>query len=127
MIRRCVGLMFVASGIAISSSALVNAQAPSPTSKATAAATPAAVPKTHGGQPDLQGIWINSSVIPLERPANLKDKEFYSKEEAAENAKQVLGISSWERLGSQAAVHYNMSQFGLDLSQVKVAMSLRTS
>ncbi len=77
--------------------------------------------------PDLEGTWTNATVVPLERPANLKGKEFYTKEEAAENAKKVLGISSWERLGSQAEVHYNMSQYGLDLSQVKVAMSLRTS
>src|SRR5580700_7101322 len=132
MIRRRVGLMFIATlfiatTIATVSSALVNAQGLSSTSKATPSANTAAPLKTPDGQPDLQGIWTNATVIPLERPANLKDKEFYTKEEAAENAKQVLGISSWERLGSQAAVHYNMSQFGLDLSQVKVAMSLRTS
>jgi hypothetical protein len=84
-------------------------------------------PVGNAQDPDLQGTWTNATVIPLERPANLKGKEFYTKEEAAENAKKVLGISSWERLGSQAEVHYNMSQYGLDLSQVKVAMSLRTS
>ncbi len=83
--------------------------------------------RTSDGQPDLQGIWTNATVVPLERPANLKDKEFYTEAEAAENAKRVLGISSWERLGSQAEVHYNMSQFGLDLSQVKVALTRRTS
>lgn len=77
--------------------------------------------------PDLQGIWTNATVVPLERPANLKGKEFFTDAEAAENAKKVLGISSWERLGSQADVHYNMSQYGLDLSQVKVAASRRTS
>ncbi len=130
MIRRRVGLMliatlFIATAIATLSSAPVNAQGLSPAAKATSSANTAL--RTPDGQPDLQGIWTNATVIPLERPANLKDKEFYTKEEAAENAKQVLGISSWERLGSQAAVHYNMSQFGLDLSQVKVAMSLRTS
>jgi hypothetical protein len=76
---------------------------------------------------DLQGIWTNATVVPLERPANLKGKEFFTDAEAAENAKKVLGISSWERLGSQADVHYNMSQYGLDLSQVKVAASRRTS
>jgi hypothetical protein len=88
------------------------------------AETPA---RTPDGQPDLQGIWTNATVVPLERPVNLKDKEFYTEAEAAANAKQVLGISSWERLGSQAEVHYNMSQFGLDLSQVKVALTRRTS
>jgi len=83
--------------------------------------------RTPDGQPDLQGIYTSATVVPLERPANLKGKEFYTEAEAAENAKKVLGISSWERLGSQAEVHYNMSQFGLDLSQVKVALTLRTS
>jgi len=82
---------------------------------------------TPGGVPDLQGTWTNATVVPLERPADLKGKEFYTKQEADENAKKVLGISSWERLGNQAEVHYNMSQYGLDLSQVKVSATLRTS
>lgn len=86
-----------------------------------------AVARTPDGHPDLQGIWTSASVVPLERPVELKGKEFYTPEEAAENAKKVLGISSWERLGGQAREHYNMSQYGLDLSQVKVASTLRTS
>jgi hypothetical protein len=95
-------------------------------------ATPAfsqhsSVPRTPDGHPDLQGIWTSASVVPLERPPELNGKEFYTEQEAAENAKRVLGISSWERLGVQAREHYNMSQYGLDLSQVKVASTLRTS
>jgi len=86
-----------------------------------------ALPRTPDGHPDLQGIWTSASVVPLERPANLKGKEFFTEQEAEENAKRVLGISSWERLGGQAPEHYNMSQYGLDLSQVKVASTLRTS
>src|SRR5260370_8038009 len=86
----------------------------------------APVPALSQGR-DLQGVWTNATVVPLERPANLKGKEFYTPEEAAENTKRVLGISSWERLGSQAAEHYNMSQYGLDLSQVNIAATLRTS
>jgi len=89
-----------------------------------AAAAPALCQHDH---PDLQGIWTSASVVPLERPAGLKGKEFYTEQEAAENAKRVLGMSSWERLGGQAPEHYNMSQYGLDLSQVKVASTLRTS
>jgi hypothetical protein len=89
-----------------------------------AAAAPALCQYDH---PDLQGIWTSASVVPLERPSSLKGKEFYTEQEAAENAKHVLGISSWERLGGQAPEHYNMSQYGLDLSQVKVASTLRTS
>ncbi len=93
-----------------------------------AAAILAAVPAwCQDVHPSLEGIWTSASVVPLERPANLKGKEFYTEQEAAENAKRVLGISSWERLGGQAPEHYNMSQYGLDLSQVKVASTLRTS
>ncbi len=94
---------------------------------AAALCQPSAIPPTPEGHPDFQGIWTSASVVPLERPAELKGKEFYTPEEAAENAKKVLGISSWERLGVQAREHYNMSQYGLDLSQVKVAPTLRTS
>ena len=86
-----------------------------------------ALPRTPDGHPSLEGIWTSASVVPLERPAALRGKEFYTPREAAENAKRVLGISSWERLGSQAPEHYNMSQYGLDLSQAKVASTLRTS
>ena len=86
-----------------------------------------AIPRTPDGHPDLQGIWTSASVVPLERPASVTGKEFYTPQEAADNAKRVLGITSWERLGGQAPEHYNMSQYGLDLSQVKVASTLRTS
>jgi len=84
-------------------------------------------PRTPDGHPDLEGFWTSASVVPLERPAELKGKEFYTEQEAAENQKRVMGISSWERLGTQAPEHYNMSQYGLDLSQAKIASTLRTS
>jgi hypothetical protein len=43
-----------------------------------------------GGHPDFAGIWNSATATPLERPAQFKDKEFFSPEEAAE----------WERLTS---------------------------
>jgi hypothetical protein len=52
--------------------------------RARAAAAPTALPRTPDGHPDLQGIWDNSSLTPLERPANLADKEFFSDAEAAD-------------------------------------------
>ena len=41
------------------------------------------VPRTPGGQPDIQGIWDFRTITPLERPAALADKEFLTAEEAA--------------------------------------------
>ena len=35
------------------------------------------------GDPDLQGIWNNFTITPLERPADLGGQEFYTPEEAA--------------------------------------------
>jgi hypothetical protein len=32
--------------------------------------------RTPDGQPDLQGVWTNATITPLERPAALKDKAF---------------------------------------------------
>ena len=89
--------------------------------------TPAALPRTPDGHPDLQGVWTSATIVPLERLARLRDKEFYTEQEAAEYARKMLGRSTWERLGAQAPEHYNMSQYGLDLGQEKLALSLRTS
>ena len=43
--------------------------------------------RTPDGHPDLQGIWTNASITPLERPRELGAKEFYTEEEAAEKAR----------------------------------------
>jgi hypothetical protein len=47
-------------------------------------------PRTPDSQPDLQGIWTNATVTPLERPADLAGKQVFTEEEAAEYAKQVV-------------------------------------
>jgi len=39
--------------------------------------------RTPDGQPDLQGIWTNSTLTPLERPVALGQKQFYTAEELA--------------------------------------------
>lgn len=38
---------------------------------------------TAWGDPDLQGVWSYASLTPLQRPAQLGDKEFYTSDEAA--------------------------------------------
>ena len=42
------------------------------------------VPRTADGHPDLQGVWDNSTLTPLERPADLADKEFFPDKAAAD-------------------------------------------
>lgn len=41
-------------------------------------------PRTPDGQPDLQGVWVNLSATPFERPKALADRPFLSDEEVAE-------------------------------------------
>jgi hypothetical protein len=41
-------------------------------------------PHTPWGHPDLQGLWTNATLTPLQRPPELAGKEFFSKEEIAE-------------------------------------------
>ena len=56
----------------------------------------AAAQTTPWGDPDLQGIWSNQTPVPLERPAPLANKPFFTKEEAAAAEKNslesVLGV-----------------------------------
>ena len=47
------------------------------------AANPWTPSRTPDGQPDLQGIWTMATFTPLERPARLAGKEFFTAEEAA--------------------------------------------
>src|ERR1700730_15896334 len=36
------------------------------------------MPRTPDGKPDLQGVYSNATTIPVARPANLDEKEFYT-------------------------------------------------
>ena len=41
------------------------------------------LPRTPDGRPDLQGYWTTQTFTPLERPAHLGDREFFTEEETA--------------------------------------------
>jgi hypothetical protein len=41
------------------------------------------VPRTPDGRPDLQGVWTNATLTPLERPSHLADRPFFTEQEAA--------------------------------------------
>src|SRR5262245_43384456 len=46
-------------------------------------------PKTPWGDPDIQGIWNNVTLTPLERPAEFKDKATLTPKEAADFERRV--------------------------------------
>ena len=71
--------------------------------KATPATKSWAVPRTADGQPDLQGIWANSTLTPLERPRELGDKQFFTEKEAAEYEKKILEHNNADRRDTQNA------------------------
>ena len=97
-------------------------------------------PRTPDGQPDLQGVWTNNTVTPLQRPKELAGKEYYSEAELADVQKRqrerldndyVEGEPPANHSGVPGApvefVHYDHAQFGLDWLQSTVAWNRRTS
>ena len=54
-------------------------------------------PRTPDGQPDLQGIWSNATITPLERPKELAGKQFFTEQEAGEYEKRILQESNKDR------------------------------
>ncbi len=45
--------------------------------------------RTPDGQPDLQGIWTMATFTPMERPAHLAGKEFFTEQEAASLSQEL--------------------------------------
>jgi hypothetical protein len=124
----------VATAVALAATISLSGQTQSTTKPTTAKAAPASAagraykaPRTPDGQPDLQGFWTNSTYVPLERPNNVT-KEFYTPEEAEAAIKAAAAREATQtEPGTTADVHYDFSQFGLDRSQSKFAINLRTS
>src|SRR5215831_17568647 len=111
------------------------AQALSPAVKPAAATKKAwTAPRTPGGHPDLQGVWTNNTITPLERPKGLGAKEFYTEGELAaaqQRERERLAKNEEEgrptEPGTADDVHYDFSEYGLDRSQAKLAWTQRTS
>ncbi len=80
-------------------------------------------PRTADGQPDLQGVWTNSTLTPLERPAEFAGKEFLTEQEAADYVKRTLQQVSSDRRdgGAQVDVNRSYNEFWRDRGNNLVA------
>jgi len=69
------------------------------------------IPRLMDGKPDMQGYWTNQTFTPLERPAQFKDKQFFSAEEAEAFAKRALDdvkdVPRGDQVKSDADIHYD--------------------
>jgi hypothetical protein len=80
-------------------------------------------PHTPDGQPDLQGVWTNSTLTPLERPAQFAGKPVLSEQEAADYVKQLLQQVNTDRRdgGAQVDVNRSYNEFWRDRGNNLVA------
>lgn len=61
-------------------------------------------PRTPWGAPDLQGVWNVAAGTPLERPAELAGKEFFTDEELARATEQVKERTTADRRDQTASL-----------------------
>ena len=85
-------------------------------------------PRTPDGQPDIGGVWTNATITPLERPSDLADKQFFTKEEAAAYEQKTAQQSNRDRRDgpAEADVTRAYNEAWWDRGS-KVVPSLRTS
>ena len=85
-------------------------------------------PRTADGQPDLQGIWTNATLTPLERPREFAGKPVLTEQEAAAYEKRLLTEGDRDRRdgGAQADIGRAYNEAWFDRGS-KVVATRRTS
>jgi len=80
--------------------------------------------KTAWGDPDLSGYFLVATYTPLQRPERLKDKPFFTEDEAIAELARVITADA--RVDPKD-VHYDWKEYGMDGWQSPIRPSLRTS
>ncbi len=111
--------VFVFSSLVLVVSAVGQAQ--TPTKKYSA-------PRTADGQPDLQGVWTNATVTPMERPVEFAGKAFFTPAEAVAWERSIVEKNNVDKRPKDAAADvaaaYNDGWYDRGTHVVK---TLRTS
>ena len=83
-------------------------------------------PRTADGQPDLQGVWTNATLTPLERPASLAGRAMLSEQEAADLERQAAQRATTVDTNRREGDVGSYNQFWFD-SGTKVVSTRQTS
>src|SRR6476661_5508877 len=83
MLHRFSGSFIGAVAAAAAAGSVISAPVTRTQAQSPAASAPPVL-KTPWGEPDLQGIWMEETDTPLERPARYANKEFFTAAERAE-------------------------------------------
>jgi hypothetical protein len=106
----------------------VNGQGPRSAAKAVVSKN---IPRTPDGHPDLEGVWTNSSLTPLERLREFEGKQSITEAEATAYEKQNLERGNRDRRdgGADADVDraYNELFFDRGSQLARIGQSIRTS
>jgi hypothetical protein len=94
--RLLISKVALAAVMAISWLATSSAAGQAPSTKSQSGSK-GAMPHTPDGQPDLQGIWSFATITPLERPADLAGKEFFTEKEAADYEAEIRTRNNMDR------------------------------